>query len=31
MGATKKGDKKPKPNFNYYDVAKGTKPINRPK
>jgi|688.fasta_scaffold50415_7 hypothetical protein len=31
MGGTKKGDTKPKPKFNYYSVAKGTKPINRPK
>jgi len=33
MGETKNGTKKPKPKpkFDYYEVAKGTKPINRPK
>ena len=31
MSGNKKGEKPPKPKFDYYSIAKGTKPINRPK
>ncbi len=31
MSGNKKGEKGTKPKFNYYDISKGTKPINRPK
>jgi hypothetical protein len=31
MSGKKKGEKGAKPKFNYYEIAKGTKPINKPK
>ena len=31
MSGKKKEVKTPKPKFNYYEISKGTKPINKPK
>jgi hypothetical protein len=31
MSGKKKGEKGTKTKFNYYEIAKGTKPINKPK